>query len=431
MKYLLTLIAWLSLSLPGAASVLVDVAPFTLLTSADTQTATGNMGGVQPKGALIITTGNVTPGTMRADSQLAFCAHSPSSSWCTGGQGNSGDTVTDSDSWQEVGYGAGIQNPDRSMMCQATIPNFVNNGIRLTQAVGCDQAYQGAALLFGGTDTRCKASIFQAPAGIGTSTDVNNVGFEPDVVFIAKTRMDSFTAGGNASQIMNIGIAVNHPVASDVNAGVAWVNQNGQNPSQVGAYVSTTSLYTLDVFTGDGEYTVSFDSLGFNVLQGVEASADEFGYLACDFNGKAQFYLGVVNTPATADAGAHAFTGPGFRPLLSMWLMTGVDTANAIEVTAGASEDPGSFGIGLLRGGQAWSGSVSAEDAATGAVTRSLVSTTDIRMPLHSASLGWQGAPSHTSTGASILFTTNPATARKWVYFAMKTTARRRAPGNN
>lgn len=430
MRYFLTLLTWLALSLPVAASVFVEVAPFTMLTGASNQDITANMGGTAPKGALIFLTGGVTPGTIAAHSRFSFGAFTTGSQWFVAGQGEDGQTVTDTDSWQEVGAATGIVAIDRTLMC-AGVASFVTNGVRLTQAAGCDQAYQGAALLFGGTDTQCKAGTFSAPAGIGSSTDVNNVGFEPDVVFLAKTRMDSFTAGGNASQIMNISIAVNHPVASDVNAGVSWVNQNGQNPSQVGTYVSTTSLYTLDVFTGDGEYTVSFDAQGFNVLEAVEASADELGYMACEFGGKAQFYTTVFDTPATADAGNHPFSGPGFMPLFSMWLMGGADTSNAIEVTAGATEDPGSFGVGLFRGSLAWSGSVSAQDASSSAAMKSLASITDIRMPLHTGSLGWQGAPVHSANGTRIIFATNPSTARKWVYFAMKTIGRRRAPGSN
>jgi hypothetical protein len=432
MIYFLTLITWLALSLPAAGSVFVDVVPFGMLTSATTQTITGDMGGQLPKGGLFIVTKALTPGTIRANTGLTIGAHTTGSSWYVMGQSFDNQTVTDADSWQDDNAVVAVQNLDRTLMCAGTTTGFVADGIPLAQTAGCTQEFQGAALLFGGTDTTCKAATFTAPSGIGSSTDVNDVGFTPDIVFIAKSKMDTFTAAGGASQIVDLGIAVNHPVAADVNAGVSWVVQNGQNPSAVGVYVSTTTLYTLDVFTGDGEYTISFDAAGFNVLQGVEANADMFGYLACKFNNKAQFYLSVVDTSATANNAAHSFTGPGFLPLLSMLLMTGANTANSIEVTAGAAEDPGSLGISLLHGSSIWSGSVSAQDNASPSAMKSLVSLTDLRMMLHTGLLGWQCTPAHISTGLSLPCTTNPSTARKWVYLAMKTTAtRRRAPGNN
>lgn len=428
----MALITWLSLSLPVAASVMVDVVPFTMLTSATFQDIDGNLGGTNPKGVIIIAGGGVTPGTIAAHARFSFGASSGSGQqWFITGQAEDGQTVTDTDSWQEVGSTVGIQNTDRTLMCAGSL-SFHGNGIRLTQAAGCDQAYHGAVVMFGGTDTTCRAGTMVAPASIGGSTTISSLTFTPAFVFLAKTRMDEFASGGNASQIINISVAVNHPVASDVNVGVSKVAQNGQNPSASGGYVSTTSLYTLDVFTGDGEYIVeSFTSSGFSVREQVEASADELGYFTCGFNGKASLYANVVDTPSGADAGAHAFSGPGFRPLLSMWLMSSLDTANSIEVAGDSGSDVGTFGVGLLRGGLAWSTSISTEDADSPAAMKSLVSTTDFQMPLHAGSLGWQGTPSHTSSGASINFATNPATARKWIYFAMKPNARRRAPGNN
>lgn len=413
---LLLLILWLT---PAWAEVHIDVVPFTALTTASSQSVLGDMDDLQPKGAIVILTGGVIHGTIASHARMSWGAYDGTTQYFYASQADDNQATTDADNWSAKGFVAAIVNVDRSIMC-SMVASFVINGISLSQGSGCDDAYQGVVILFGGSDVDFKAGTFVSSGSIGNSVDVSIVGFEPDLVFIGKTKKGDFDHTGDPSYLMNFGISVNHPTGVDPNVGIAHSSQNNLITSNSSMRVQTDSLWTTDVSADDGQLIVEqYDSMGFSVRNQDEALGDEVGYTAIAIK-DVRYYLSVVDTPNGLNAGVHNWNGPNFRPQLSLFLTTGADVTNETIETVSPSRDASIMGVMVHDGLDIFSASVSLEDSSASANMKTLTSGSDFKMLQDDGTLGWQGTLTHTGTGASMDFTTNPSTARKWLMLAIE-----------
>lgn len=431
MRWLLTILLACGVASWSHADVIVDVIPFTARTTAGSQDLTGAFGGAQPKGALALLSRGVASGTIAPHAHTSIGFYDGTTQFFLASQAEDAQATTDTDNAAEKTAIAALQNIDRTIMC-AMVASWITNGIRLTQSAGCDQAYMGTVVLFGGTDTRFTVGFFNGAGVIGGSTQIS-LPYEPEIIFLGKTRLAAFTAGGQATYSTNLMISQNVVgPGGDPKYGLTHVSQNGQTSGLTATRVQSNALYTLDVKDPDGSFrNTAHSPTGFTVINETVANAEEIGFATINFGGTVPVRVDNLMTPSTT--GTFTYTAAGFRPQFT-WMWThGLTTFDTTHEAVTTDNDPGATGMAVYDGTDTFSLSSSTQDAASSPAMKSVASTTDVRLLSNPGTLAWQATLSHIDLGQQWVFT-QTAGPRPWFRLligsaAVPQTTRRRIPG--
>jgi hypothetical protein len=401
-------------AVPLHADVVVKQVPFTALTAAGSQDITAALSGATPRGVIVKFGGGQTSDTERTHARISLGWADATTQLALLSQCEDAQATTDCDSWQETGMVAAILNIDRTILCSMTA-TLIANGVRLTQAAGCDVAYMGEVIFWSGSDVQFKATTFNGPGVINSATAVNTIGFEPDIVIGGKTRLASFVAGGQPSYSMNLTLAINPAGGSPSQHGLVVASQNGQLNGDGAARVTTDRMWTLDVKTDDGAFQFqSYNSSGFSALNTSVANGEAVGIAGISVNDAVPIYLAHIRTPLAANAGVISYPDVGFRPQFSWLWMHGLQTVNTIIGGVTATDDPTILGMASHDGVNTFSTATLTQDAAASSpLMKSIARTGGFAMHDNSGAVAWRGTIGHHSSGVVIDYNANPAGSQK------------------
>lgn len=293
--------------------VTVAVARVGCNTSTGTQDiTTTDLGGLTPKAAILIVSTGITDGSVVNHASLSVGATDGTNQWATTTLARNGQTT--SDTWSRAATTrllTQLSTSSGNLVADAAFDSFISEGIRINWTDASPNAYLLTVIFFAGTDLSVLAGTVDAVTPDQTETTVTTT-FEPDTVFFAGVGLTSFGNTSTAGMYPQFGFANNDPggiqqavVAHnsvDNNSGAAC--EGAIYTDRIGAIVSGGSLsrsYELSAFT----------SSAFKVK--VHGSTNQvFGYLALNFGGKAEAYVGTVASPTST--GNAAVTGVGFEP---------------------------------------------------------------------------------------------------------------------
>jgi hypothetical protein len=198
-------------------------------------TATGNqdfttndLDGLTPKAAFFIITSAISDGTPRDNAIISFGAATDTTErWSVGvqaqhdvGTTNTGRrAVSDECIMKLFGTSTNVDG-------EADFVSFIANGVRINWGNAPALGYLLTVVLFAGTDLTAKAGTFTV-GNEDVPTDVNTVGFEPDVLLTASVAL-GFTDAGSTFALLSHGVVTN-----DVSVGQycwAWNSRDGRYP---------------------------------------------------------------------------------------------------------------------------------------------------------------------------------------------------------
>jgi hypothetical protein len=402
-------------AVPVYADVVIKQIPFAARTTAGSQDlTTTDLAGATPKGVIVKFGGGVTSNTERTHARISLGWADATTQLALLSQCEDAQATTDCDSWQETGMVGAILNIDRTILCSMTA-TLIANGVRLTQAAGCDQAYLGEVILWSGSDVQFKTTTFNGPGVLDSATAVNTVGFEPDIVVAGKTRLASFVTGGQPSYSMNLSLAINPDGGSLVQHGLVVVSQNGQVNGDGAARVTTDRMWTLDVKTDDGAFQwQSYNSAGFSALNTSVANNEAVGIAGISVNDAVPIYLAHIQTPSAANAGVISYPNLGFRPQFSWIWMHGLQTTNTIVGAVSATDDPTILGMVSHDSSSTFSTATLTQDgAASSPLMKSIARTGGFAMHDSTGAVAWRGTIGHHSSGITVDYVINPGGSQK------------------
>lgn len=334
--------------------------------------STTDLGGLPPKAALFIVSNAVTDGTAADGSVLSYgAATSVIARWAISVTSKHGVTTTLTNT---LGLTTGcvyvIDPADGTTVDgQADFVSFIANGVRINWSNAPAAAYLMTVVLFAGTDLTAQAGSTALGNTIDLTTDITTVGFQPDLVLTAII-----------GTLCRHSFGMVHETGGTVRQySYGGVSRNGQTTTGEFAHVRSDAgvaqLSTSGTASWYGEFS-AFDSSGFSVTSRVAGTGNQtLNWLALDFNGAAGVWVGNHSTPtATGNA---SDTQPGFRPQFILQLQTLAEAVTTIY----SDSRGGSIGIAAIDVNEAYTTSLSREDAVTTSNTQSLSDNVAVRLP--------------------------------------------------
>ncbi len=304
-------------------------------TSTGTQDfTTTDLGGLTPKAAWFMMSSAITDGTAASDAHVCVgAATGATNEWAVTANDEDGQSTTDS---VNETYGSrciainvtGTGNLDGD----ADFDSFITDGIRINWQDAPAAAYLLTVILFAGTDLSAHANT-KVLGTQDTAVDVTDPGFTPDLVIATMLRKCVVDDLQGAFHI-SIGAAHYDGVSTIVQRSWYAGSRSGQATSLVGGVFNSSRILEQDganVVATEVTVEISdFDANGFT-LTARDGGGDEEAvfYLALNFGGVAEGYVGAYTTPTST--GEDTETGPGFKPqfvMLGQTMLESVDTYN-------------------------------------------------------------------------------------------------------
>lgn len=389
-------------------------------------TSTGNqditttdLGGLTPKAAFFTVTHATVDGTATDHAIIGIgAATATDERWsCSVGSENAqGTTDTDRRGATDeciIKLLAGSASVDG----EADFVSFITNGVRINWGNAPASGFLLTVTLYAGTDLSAKAGISSLSTQDNT-TDVNTVGFEPDVVFFG-THNTLINDSGYTLAMLSYGVATNkNPV---VQSSWVWASNNGQASGTILAQICNNYAFGQCSLTelSYGCEVGTFDASGFSITSRLgDASADNVGYLALAFNNVVDFKTGIIDSPTST--GSQSITDPGFKPQYVNLGLTQMQAVNTFYTTGLG----GSFGISVFDEDNAYCNSYQDEDGSGTSNTQCISDDTVINLPEDDGTSGHVAAfTSFDTNGWTWNFSATLGTAVKFWYLAIEAEA--------
>lgn len=269
---------------------------------------------------------------------------------------------------------------DEAHLITATVPGTNNvsgrmafsalatNGITGNITTAFEADYVVKCMMFGGADDcEVKSGNIAGLATNGTS-NVTDVGFQPDFVFLFTHDFASAGSSGNDLSC-NFGVAWNNG-GTVVQRSIQYFSDTGQGAGDTeGVFSDSYACGT----TGDYQCEVSdFDSQGFSLTSRTAASGRVY-YLAVKLSG---WDISLFDYTVPTSTGSQAHTTPGFTPDVILEGFTRNTSTDTNQTTGEAT----AFGFGISSEAEEHTISATDEDAADPTVTRSIESGTSLQI---------------------------------------------------
>lgn len=358
--------------------IVVDIVRVACDTSTGNQNITGDLGGLDPKAAILIATRASSDGTATDHAVLSFGFTDGTNEFVESNTSEHG--VADSDSDRYINNDACVYFNDPGgpgTDGEASFNAWLSNGIQINWSNAPASAYLLTVILLGGSDLSVEANNI---AGLAqdAADDVTEPGFEPDVL-ITVGNLGSF--GDNSSSWIGCYGLVHNDRASGItqrSMSVWDVNNQGDGlpvaraTNTYGWMICNTSGAVLAALDFD-----TFDSSGFTATARIGNTGD-VPYLALRFGSGplVESWVGTHSTPTSG--GDDGETGPGFTPQFVFMLgshMEAIDTAYADNALAGT------IGMMAFDAGAEFANSNSFEQGATTTDTQSISDDTAVELP--------------------------------------------------
>lgn len=204
----------------------------------------------------------------------------------------------------------------------------VANGIRINWVDTPDAAYRMTVILFGGS-----TSVAVGQGSIPTSPTLENIGFEPDVVFLS-TQHGNYGAATSATLDYDIGLGFAVNDGSETQASIIGLWDNATEPVDADAYVSTVEAGGEIVGGSENHASITaFSASGFT--WDAESSTIPSHYLAIEFSDARTSAVAVETLPGST--GNASFTGLGLQPEFVFGIANLMTAENSLTDGATAS----------------------------------------------------------------------------------------------
>lgn len=331
----------------GVTPAKIEVVQFDTRTSTGTQDVThASLGGLTPKAAFFIPNNNATGGGASNGLRIGVAASDGSSDFEFSTHTQNGQaTTTVSRRGRAAQSGISFRQIFElgGTLYDGTY-SFITDGIRLNYSTTSGTARRWTAILFAGDSLQAKVGTV-ALGSSATTIDVNDVGFQPDVVLFFGHN-DVFDDTTRSNYAFMVGVAS----ADGSQRSLCHAEANGQTDGAPFENLSTSAA--LHQFSSVGlSYSGvvgSFDSQGFSVAVDASAGGDEVGYIA--LKGVSAKILDLTTPTST---GSLVLTGAGFQPTAGIAIAGSVEAANAVP--GATSSQQNGFGVGLFTATDQWS----------------------------------------------------------------------------
>lgn len=290
----------------------------------------------------------------------------------------------------------------------AAFVSFITNGVRINWTDAPSAAFLLTVIFYAGTDV----SAYVNAVALGNATDnavvVSTVGFEADVVY-------AYTVGSNSAAIeYSEGFAHNNRAGTITHRSLWWTDAEGADSAvklrteDRGVIVDGTGAGALDFY----EELSAFGSSGFTATSRLGGANSQTMYYIALRLGAGPAVSAKVYTYSTPTAtGDNTDSGAGFTPQYIEYLLSFGEATQQLYV----DHNGGTVGIAVIDADEAYSNTVSAEDAAATSNTQSLSDDVSIQCPDHDGAAGLTATfVAFTSTGVTHNFSAVQAAA-KWL----------------
>lgn len=260
-------------------------------------------------------------------------------------------------------------DPDSvTLECAADFDSFITNGVRIDWDTAPPAGFLLTVTLYAGDELQAQAGNTSLGNTNNLTTDINTVGFQPDVVLFGMARPDDR---------LSIGMA--HEAGGTVTQrAYGWVSRNNVGAEAVAAYARDDAVLLGQGTGGVLNWYVTasdFDANGFSVTTLLAGAGNTVaGWLALDFGGVGS-WVGTYTTPTVT--GDHSSTGPGFEPQYIQQIQTLAEATN----TNYTNDLAGSFALAVMDSAGANSISHTREDTADPTNTQSLNDDIAVNVP--------------------------------------------------
>lgn len=370
----------------GVSVAVVRVAANTSTGTQDITTA--DLGGLTPKGAILIATRAVTSGTA-ADGAGWYVGFTDGTNHANMGyedlHGSEttltlGSQDTTSPPVLIIYTGAATGTIDGS----ANFSAWITNGITIDWTDAPAAAYLITAYLFAGSDLSAAALVATDVANtVDNVTDITSIGFEADVVILG---CNDPVAMANQAGI-HLGFIHNDRGGTVVQRAIAMSSRSGQTAGQARATMHTNACAAVYLGNGSLDWYAeagSFDSSGFSVTtRNAGANGADLCGLALRFGASPVVSSKVYTYSTPTSTGSNTDANPDFEPQFVMYLMTKTAVAATLETDA----DGGPVGVATVDAdGDVITMTTAVDDAALVTNTQSL-SDTYLNFPTDDGSL--------------------------------------------
>lgn len=280
---------------------------------------------------------------------------------------------------------------------------WITDGVRLNWSVAPASAYQVSCTLFGGSGvTNAYVNTVATPGTADTSTTVNTVGFQPDVVIGVISGDGTYNDSNQSQGDISVGYAIN----GSSQKGMSWLDVTG---------LTTTSIVERNLSnrigrSSNGTQQVeiqNFTSSGFDATTRTTGAAATLGYLALKFNGLSATGLAVTSPTATGSRSISSITG---TPQWGMLIAGGVQSIDSTVTTTDAE----SFGVSSFTSAAQSCFGISSDDAAGTTNADTVADAKPICLIKDNAAFYDASFTSFGSGTATFNYGTANGTARQW-----------------
>lgn len=388
-------------------------------------TSTGNqditttdLGGLTPKGVLLVMTHATVNGVAADNAQLTIGASDGTRQWVRHSNAEHAQGTTDTS--RSSNNATILENliPGESVSgsfeSQATFVSFITNGVRINWSNAPPSAYLITAIFFAGADVSVHADDILIPVQDVTD-DITTPGFEPSFVFMASHADGSPDQSSNGR--LGYGYANNDDGGTVTQSAMIRTWLNGTNRGEPQGHRSDTRAcgkWSTSSTTWKMEVS-DFDSSGFSITtRDGSFSDDSLGYLAVRVNGLRTF-VGSFDVPTAT--GDWVISDPNFRPQFVSYVMSMLEVVG----TDVFDDTAGSDGISSITAAAQFSNSAQDEDFSMTSDTQSISEDKAFNLPDDDGTVGIEGDfVSFDAPGWTTNLTVVKANAKKWFALAIE-----------
>jgi len=329
--------------------VTVAVHRFAINTVTGTQDiTTPDLGGLTPKAAMFITSAGITDGTARVDGGMSVGF---TDGTVTGAAGTRADDAlgtantqrgsaltegTDEDSCVML-----VSPTSNALEFRAEFDSWLTDGIRIDVIVAPSVAYLVTVVFFAGSDLTVDVDVVTIGNTVDNETDVTAPGFEPDLVFF--TTIGANTPSQTSQGHYSFGVAHFDGASTITQKAVGYQDRDNNPTMRTASWLSSNRALAIYQNTTNAidflAEIANFDSSGFSIFErNAGGNNARVVYLALDFGGVVDAWVGSIDTPTAT--GNDAQTGPGFKPQVVGFGMT-------IAVSEDANNNSGQGSVGF------------------------------------------------------------------------------------
>lgn len=375
-----------------------------------TQDITASLGGLTPKACILVVSEATTDGTAIDEAVISVGFTDGTDGVMAGGYEQHNVTTTSTYSDYSASAVIEILDPTAgSVDGQAVLDSVSANTLTIDWTNYPSAAHLLTVLFIAGSDVTAKVDSHIMNDTVDVASSISGVGFEADDVLIALSAAAS-DGTPNIRFIMSLGFAHNDGVGGVDQCCTHWRRRNARAATTLRQITrNAAAIGEMAAASEDWYGEVSnFGSDGFDITARTNgANSREIVFLALNWGGAAESWVGVYSTPTST--GDDAETGPGIEPQAVILLPNLTDAVNTVY----SDNRAGTVGISVFTDSAEYSTTVSSEEGAGTTNTQSLSDDRALVVPDDDGTFDIEAVFSSMDANGWTLTYSNVATAAK------------------